>query len=152
MDDGQQMKKKESIRSLRCLPSWQEMEIEASRIGLEGCETFQMLDDETKEKEWNGIGADRFPKKLRDALDNLFKEALSAAYIHDLRFVLGGTKKQFHATNSELRRNLKKCLRYYRSHYSLIGYWLTRLEIDIAVHLCNKYGYEGWHKKNENNN
>lgn len=125
------------------------MKVEALRIGLEGCEVFGMLDDETKSKEWNGIGPDRMPKKVRDFLDKLFADALPAACIHDFRFVIGGSKKKFHESNSELKWNLKKCLRYYRKHYTLIGYWMTRFEINVAVYLCNKYGYEGWNKHEE---
>ena len=130
----------------RKLPSWQEMQVEAMRIGLEGTEVFKMVDDETKKVQWNGIGADRTPKFLRKLFDKLFVEALSAAYIHDLRFFIGGSKLQFYDSNSELKRNLYKCLRFYRKHYSLLGYWNTKIQINIAVWLCNKYGYEGWHK------
>lgn len=137
------------IFDLKRLPSWQDMECEATKIGLEGCEVFKLLDDATKKKEWNGIGSDAMSKRLRHFFDSLFVEALSGAYIHDLRFVIGGSKEQFHKTNSELKRNLYKCLRYYRSHYSLVGYWITKIEINIAVWLCNRYGYEGWRNKIE---
>lgn len=137
------------IFELEKLPSWKDMKIEAIRIGLEGCEVFHLLDDETKEKEWNGIGSDSMSKWLRHFFDSLFVEALSAACIHDFRFVIGGSKDKFYETNAELKRNLYKCLRYYRSHYSLIGYWITKIEINIAVWLCNRYGYEGWRNKIE---
>ena len=145
MDDGKQMKKFE----LDKLPSWKNMKVEALRIGLEGVEVFGMLDDETKEKEWNGIGSDAMSERLRNILDWLFTEALSAACIHDFRFVIGGSKDKFYATNAELKRNLYKCLRYYRRNYSLIGYWTTKIKINIAVWLCNKYGYKGWRNKED---
>lgn len=141
------MKKIKRTCDLAKLPSWQEMQVEAVRIGLEGTEVFKLLDDKTKEEEWNGIGADRMPKKVRDFLDGLFVEALPAACIHDFRFVIGGSKEKFRESNSELKRNLYRCLRYYRSHYSLVGYWITKIEINVAVYLCNRYGYEGWTKK-----
>lgn len=92
------------IFELKKLPSWQEMKCEAIRIGLEGCEVFKMLDDDTKEREWNGIGSDAMSKKVRKFLDFLFVEALSAACVHDFRFVIGGSKKKFRESNSELKR------------------------------------------------
>lgn len=137
------------IFELKKLPSWKDMKTEAVRIGLEGCEVFKLLDDETKEKEWNGIGSDSMSKWIRNFLDSLFVEALSAACIHDFRFVIGGSRKKFYESNAELKRNLYKCLRFYRKHYSLIGYWVTKIQINIAVWLCNTYGYEGWRNKIE---
>lgn len=131
----------------RKLPSWKEMKYFAVLYGLEGCEVFQMLDDETKEREWNGIGKDSMPKWARELLDKIFPDALPAACIHDFRFVIGGSKEQFYATNEELKRNLFKCLKANKKKYSWFRYWRTKIEIRIAVWLCNKYGYEGWRNK-----
>ena len=137
------------IFELDKLPSWEEMKYEAVRIGLQGCEVFKMLDDETKSKEWNGLGPDRLPKIIRDFLDKLFVEVLPAACIHDFRFVIGGTKKDFHEANVELKWNMDKCLRFYRRKFTMVGYWLAKLRVVIAYHLCENFGYEGWNKKNE---
>ena len=135
------------IFELEKLPTWEEMKYEAVRIGLEGCEVFKMLDDETKAKEWNGIGPDRFSKLLRDFLDTLHSEVLPAACIHDFRFVVGGSEADFHAANLELKRNMDSCLRFYRRNFSLVGYWLAKLRVVIAYHLCEMFGYEGWNKR-----
>lgn len=137
------------IFELDKLPPWEEMKYEAVRIGLSGCEVFKMLDDETKAKEWNGLGPDRLPKKIRDFLDTLYTEVLPAACIHDFRFVIGGTKEDFHTANYELKLNMYQCLRFYRRNFSLVGYWLAKLRVVIAYHLCESFGYEGWNKKNE---
>ena len=139
------------IFELEKLPPWEDMKYEAVRIGLEGCEVFKMLDDETKTKEWNGIGPDSFPKMLRDFLDKLHSEVLPAACIHDFRFVIGGTKADFHEANRELKRNMVKCIRYYRRNFTLVGYWLARVRIHIAFLLCEEFGMPGWRLKNEDN-
>lgn len=120
--------------------------------GLEGCEVFHLLDDETKEKEWNGIGSDAMAKWIRDLLDLMFEDALPAACIHDFRFVIGGTKQQFYDSNAELKRNLFKCLRANKKHYSFFNYHLTKLKIRLAVWLCDKYGYKGWRNKTDETN
>lgn len=132
---------------LEVLPSWKEMEQKAKQYNLEGLETFNILDDETKEREWNGIGKDSMPKWSRELLDIIFQDALPAACIHDFRFVIGGSKEMFYAANSELKRNLRKCLKANKDHYTCVGYQLTKVKIRIAVWLCNKYGYEGWRNK-----
>lgn len=131
---------------VRTPPSWQDMKYLALTYRLEGCEVFNILDDETKDREWNGIGADRTPKIVRELLDKIFKDALPAACIHDFRFVIGGNKSKFYEANAELKRNLYKCLRANKPKYSWFSYHFTKLEILLAVWLCNKYGYEGWHK------
>lgn len=136
---------KEKIEA-RTPPTWQSMKYLALTYCLEGCEVFNILDDETKDREWNGIGPDRMPKIVRELLDKIFEDALPAACIHDFRFVIGGTKAQFYTSNAELKRNLFKCLRANKPKYSWFRYWLTKLKILIAVALCDKYGYKGWHK------
>lgn len=139
------------MKTSKCtLPPWQEMKVEALRIGLDGCEVFKMLDDETKEREWNGIGSDAMFKWIRNLLDFLYTDALAAACIHDFRFVIGGTEADFHKSNIELKKNLYKCLKFYKDHYSILGYWLTKIKIKIAVYLCEKYGMPGWNLKTEN--
>ena len=137
------------IFELDKLPTWEEMKYEAVRIGLEGCEVFKILDDETKTKEWNGIGSDAMPKWSRKLLDRIFANALPAACIHDFRFVIGGSKELFYAANAELKRNLFKCLRANKDKYTWLGRQITKVEIRIAVWLCNTYGYSGWRNKQD---
>ena len=149
MDDAKHMRK---MLELRSLPSWNDMKYLAVLYGLEGCEVFHLLDDETKDREWNGIGSDAFPKFIRRFLDFLFEDALPAACIHDFRFVIGGPKDDFYKANGELKRNLFKCLRANKKHYSFIGYHLTKLKIRLAVWLCNEFGYEGWRNKTNETN
>lgn len=139
------------IFELDKLPPWTDMKYLSILYGLEGCEVYKMLDDETKEREWNGIGPNRMSKKIRDFLDKLYKEILPAACIHDFRFVIGGTIIDFHNANSELKRNMLKCLRANRRSFSMIGYWLSKVKIHIGYLLCEKYGKEGWNFKYETN-
>ena len=134
------------IKDLQSLPSWKEMKYLALCYNLEGCEVFSKLPPEVMDKEWNGLGPDRLPKKVRDFLDKLYKEVLPAACIHDFRFVIGGDRAAFLAANRELARNMKVCLRRNRRNFSMLGYWLARIRISIAKILCDKFGWEGWHK------
>lgn len=134
------------INELQSLPSWKEMKYLALCYGLEGCEVFSKLTPEVMEKEWNGLGPDRLPKWIRNFLDKLYKEVLPAACIHDFRFVIGGNLEAFYSANREMAHNMKACLRKNRRNYSMVGYWLARIRIRIAKILCDKFGWEGWHK------
>lgn len=126
------------------LPKWEDMKYKAVLYSLEGCEVFKLLDDETKTKEWNGIGPDRFPKLVRDILDTMHEFVLPAACIHDFEYVVGGTKSDFYESNARLERNMRKCLKINRKEFSLIGYNLAKIKIKISKWICNNFGLKGW--------
>ena len=128
------------------LPSWRDMKYLALTYSLEGCEVFTKLPPEVMDAEWNGLGPDRLPKRIRDFLDKIFKEVLPAACIHDFRFVIGGDRRQFYDANAELKRNMYICLRKNRRNFTMVGYWLAKIRIAIAKILCDQFGWEGWHK------
>ncbi len=131
------------------LPDWKILKCECIRLRLDGLDVFNILSDEAIEKTFNYIGPDRMPEKIRIYLSKIFDCVLPAVLIHDCRFVIGGTIRDFHSANTELRKNLVKCLRANRKEFTLVGYWLARIKIQIAYLLCEKYGKEGWKFKNE---
>lgn len=137
------------IHELESLPSWRDMKYLALTYSLEGCEVFKELPEEVMDREWNGLGPDRLPKRIRDFLDKLYKEVLPAACIHDFRFVIGGTRQQFYAANAELKRNMNVCLRRNRRNFSMVGYWMAKIRVSIAKFLCDQFGWEGWNKAQE---
>ena len=126
------------------IPDWLTMKCEAIRLRLEGIEEFKKLTQEEKDKEWNGIGPDRFPAWFRNALSVLHKCVLPAACIHDFDFVVGGTIEEFHAANKRMKRNMKVCLKDSRKEFSFFGYHLARWRVHTAYRLVEKYGLPGW--------
>ena len=142
---------KESIMDIEHLPSWRELKVEAIRLNLDCNDVFVKLDDETIAREFNYIGPDRFPKWLRETLARLHSCLLPAVLIHDLDYYIGGTKEDFHAANRRLNKNMKRCLKANRSKFGLISYWVERIHIRLFYKLCEKYGFEGWNKTNEEN-
>ena len=133
---------------LECpIPDWKIMKCEAIRLRLDGIEVFRKLTDEEKEREWNGIGPDRFPELLRMMLSNLHRCVLPAACIHDFDYVVGGTKNDFHEANRRMKKNMKICLKSSRDEFSFLGYHMARFRIHLAFRLVEKYGWFGWKER-----
>jgi hypothetical protein len=127
------------------LPTWKELKVEAMRLRLDCSNVFTKLDDATIEKEFNYIGPDRLPEKIRLFLSYLHKAVLPAVLIHDLDFVVGGSKDDFHQANLRLKENMYTCVKYYRNEFTWLGYHIEKWHIRKAYKLTEKYGYPGWH-------
>ena len=126
------------------LPDWEDMRYLALCYGLRGCEVFKQLEPEVIAREWNGLGPDRVPEWVRSFLDDLYSEVLPAACIHDLRYVIGGDFEKFREANDELKHNMRVCLKQNRNKFTLFGYLVARIRVNIAVFLCNVFGKPGW--------
>ena len=84
---------------------------EAERLDLDGTELFDLGED-VLAREYNGIGPEFFPAKLR--LRDRVTEHLAlfepAALIHDLRnYLSDGMRRRFHRANDEFLRNCRRC-------------------------------------------
>ena len=128
------------------LPSWKELKVEAMRLRLDCSNVFTKLDDATIEKEFNYIGPNRLPEMIRLYLSYRHKAVLPAVLIHDLDYVVGGDKADFHAANLRLKENMYICLKANRKEFSWLGYHYEKWCVRKAYYLTEKYGYAGWHQ------
>lgn len=120
---------------------------QSEEYDLEGRAVLHLFSIDKIRKEFNGIGPDRMGKTYRKILTFLGHRYLSATMIHDMDYVKGGTKKDFHESNKRLKRNLKKILSHLFSRWNP-WYWVERLSIQIIYDICEDVGWEGFHKGN----
>ena len=72
---------------------------EAERLDLDGTELFDLGED-VLAREYNGIGPEFFPAKLRDKVTEHLALFEPAALIHDLRnYLSDGMRRRFHRAN-----------------------------------------------------
>lgn len=82
---------------------------EAERLNLDGTELFDLGED-VLAREYNGIGPEFFPAKLRDKVTEHLALFEPAALIHDLRnYLSDGMRRRFHRANDEFLRNCRRC-------------------------------------------
>ena len=120
---------------------------QSEEYDLEGRSILHLFSIDKIRKEFNGIGPDRMGKTYRKILTFLGHRYLSATMIHDMDYVKGGTKQDFHESNKRLKRNLKKILSHLFSRWNP-WYWVERLSIQIIYDICEDVGWEGFHKGN----
>lgn len=129
------------------LPSCDLMESICYNYRLDGVDVFELLSDDEKQSNWNGFGPDRFPRKLRTLLSLHEIAILPACYIHDMDYVVGGSKKQFYESNKRLRKNALVCIKK-KEH--IIGFFYKnylQIKLWLLEKICNLFGYKGWNKK-----
>ena len=129
------------------IPACEHMELLCYSYNLDGTDVFDVLTESEKERTWNGIGPDSFPRWLREWLSKSHFLVLPACYIHDLDFVVGGSKKYFYAANKRLRNNTLKILKLHRSMLGFFKYHAAVIRAYVAWKLCDWFGYRGWNKR-----
>lgn len=97
---------------------------------------------------YNGIGPDRFPEKLRLALDKLHPSLLPAVFIHDIQYHVGGTKADFSASNELFKSNGRKMAFYNYAWYDPRRYIVWN-KARFFGDLCQAFGWKGWNKTEE---
>lgn len=95
---------------------------------------------------YNGIGPDRFPKILRDALSALHPTLLPCALIHDVQYHIGGSYEDFTIANKMFGENGKK-MAYFRYAWYDPRRYLVANKARIFAELCQSFGWEGYNKK-----
>lgn len=74
--------------------------------GLSGSGWVRTFSLETLARDFNGIGPEWFPSRLREAIDKLHADLLPMAFIHDVRWShSNGEYSYFKSSNEELKRN-----------------------------------------------
>lgn len=76
--------------------------------GLQGYDFCAQFPNATLAEDYNGIGPEWMPQKLRDALDAMHADFCPAAFGHDVRFAHSdGSHEQFVAANEEFLDNCR---------------------------------------------
>ena len=122
----------------------------ASQNNLIGLEVLKQFKDSELSKIYNGIGPDRFPDWLRTIVTEANGLFEPAALIHDVRYHIGGNKKDFTAANDEFRDNCYILVKSSYSWYDPRRYkWLFRAWRYAGY--CEEFGWSGYHKIEEEN-
>ena len=113
---------------------------------LEGREILAKYTPEALAEIYNGIGPDRFPKILRDALSALHPTLLPCALIHDVQYHIGGTYEDFTVANKMFGENGRK-MAYWRYGWYDPRRYLVANKARVFAELCQAFGWEGYNKK-----
>lgn len=95
---------------------------------------------------YNGIGPDRFPDWLREIITKTAGIFEPAALIHDVRYQIGGTKKDFTRANTEFKKN---CYKLVKKEY---GWWNPKRYALLNkarrwANYCEFFGLDGYSLK-----
>ena len=120
----------------------------ARQHGLSGLAILGSFSLEELESIYNGIGPDRFPDWLRAIVTEANGLFEPAALIHDVRYHIGGTRKDFAAANDEFRENCYTLVNAAYPWYDPRRYkWLFRAWRYAGY--CQEFGWEGYRKTEE---
>ncbi len=99
----------------------------ARRIGLSGW--WLLRDVERAARCCNGIGAEWFPSWLRSMVDTVCPHLVIVAYIHDIRYEIGGDDAARQRADAEFLANGYMVAEYYYAWYNPLRYvaeWVVR--------------------------
>ena len=113
---------------------------------LEGYGVLELFNEEALAEIYNGIGPDRFPKILRDALSALHPSLLPCALIHDVQYHIGGDYEDFTFANKMFGENGKR-MAYYRYGWYDPRRYLVAHKARVFAELCQSFGWKGFNKK-----
>ena len=95
---------------------------------------------------YNGIGPDQFPDWLRKIVTETSGIFEPAAVIHDVRYHVGGTKKDFTKANEEFRRNCYRLVKREYGWWNPVRYALLNKARRWANY-CEMFGLDGYNLK-----
>ena len=127
------------------LPSVHSLVKKAEKYDLWHLWSVKTIPEDELEKDYNGVGPDRWSPRLRNALSWLLQDVLEAVLIHDADYTIGGSYEDFLEANAVLCDNICILARKKYGFWRLRRYFLLALAPQIEQ-LTNRYGWEGWHK------
>ena len=113
---------------------------------LEGYGILELFSVDALSEIYNGIGPDRFPQILREALSALHPTLLPCALIHDVQYHIGGNYEDFTIANKMFGENGKK-MAYFRYGWYDPRRYLVTIKAWIFAELCQREGWEGFNQK-----
>lgn len=117
----------------------------AERYGLRHAEVLSMYTVDEIDREFNGVGPDRWPAELRDILSWLLQDVQEAILVHDMDYCMGGTESEYHESNEVLGWNVRRLARKKYGWWRPRRWFLVKLSYKMAE-LTDRYGWEGWNK------
>ena len=127
-------------------PSVETLIRRARELKLEGNDVIDKFTPEEIEKYYNGIGNAGMPDWIRNALTRNWSYYTPAAFIHDLEFAKGGTKKDWEKANENLYRNLGKLVEENPNSGPIRHAYQTRMNL-LAKKLMDKYSLKAFNLK-----
>lgn len=122
------------------------------RYDLSGYEFCRQFPNSVLAEDFNGIGPEWFPEKLREFIDALEDDLLPAAFVHDVRWSHSdGTLLAFSASNEELRENCKRIAFGKYSWWDPRRYLRWRTGV-VFARLCNAFGLSAYNAAYERAN
>lgn len=115
----------------------------ALRLGLEGTEIFNEFRMTEMAGIFNGIGPERMPEWLRDAVSLLHPSLVVVAFIHDLEYAKGGTRQVFTASNIRFRTNGYIAAKANYGWYNPLRYVVMARAARFSFY-CQQFGWQGW--------
>ena len=113
---------------------------------LEGYGILELFTVDSLSEIYNGIGPDRFPKILRDALSALHPSLLPCALIHDVQYHIGGDYEDFTFANKMFGKNGKR-MAYYKYGWYDPRRYLVAHKARVFAELCQSFGWKGFNQK-----
>lgn len=124
----------------------------AVEYGLSGSAWLTTFSIETLARDFNGIGPEWFPAKLREAIDKLHADLLPMAFIHDVRWSHSeGTHEYFTASNEELKENGYKIAKARYPWYRPARYARMN-QARVFGNLCQVFGWSAYRQAYEKGN
>jgi len=112
--------------------------------GLSGADFVHSFPIEQLAEDFNGIGPEWFPPKLREAIDNLSEILLPMAFVHDVRWSHSdGTEYYFTRSNEELKKNGYTIAKAECGWYNPRRYLLMN-KARVFGNLCQHFGYSAY--------
>lgn len=113
----------------------------AENYALAGLEFAKQFPLSQLAKDFNGIGPEFFPDRLRKFIDKLCYVFLPAAFVHDVRWSHSdGTTAQFLRSNEELELNCRILAYANYAWYNPMRY-LRLHQAKVFRRLCDLFGY-----------
>ena len=116
----------------------------AIEAGLDGATKLKRYTIKDLQKIFNGIGSDKFPKKIREFLDKLNPTLLPVAMIHDVEWHKSDClMATFTASNTRFKQNGYKIAKY---RYCFLDprRYLVMLQAKRFGNLCQLFGWSAW--------
>lgn len=117
----------------------------ALALELEGTEIFGAFKNTEMAGAFNGIGPERMPEWMREAIGFLHPTLMVAAFIHDLEYTKGGGYAEFSASNARFLANGQKAAKAKYGWYNPLRYLVMARARRFAFY-CQQFGWEGWTK------
>ena len=124
----------------------------AVTLDLEGIELLKRYDEDTIQREYNGIGPEYIPEKARARVTDFLSIFEAPSMIHDLDFKESdGTEASFEAANARFLRNCITAAEHEYPWYRPKRYAAKAAAFAMYDAVSSKFGWKAWRDAYEKN-